>query len=145
MLSSPEEQKRRSPIEVISEWWRACSSNAVAVSEFMCHAEGEVERLAKEMGLSSAELQQLSRLDPDAAALVIHRMAALGVDQKEVSHAVPKILQELKSICTMCENRKLCARDLELHPTDKVWEDYCPNAVTLKVLMSMRGVPRHKW
>ena len=145
MLALNVGRKRRSLVEVISEWWRACSSSVVTLSELVCCAEGEVERLAKDMGLSAAELRKLSRLDPDAANLVLQRMAALDLDQNAVSQTEPKIFQDLQHVCTLCKFRKTCARDLEYSPTDKSWEVYCPNAVTLRVLKAMRRVPQHAW
>jgi hypothetical protein len=135
----------RSPVEVISDWWRDWTQNSSAFSDHTCCAEGEVERLARDMGISASELRKLARLDPNAAALLPRRMAALGLEQNEVSRAEPGTFRDLQRVCTVCENKKQCVRDLGLDPADPAWQGYCPNVATLRALNAMPWAARREW
>lgn len=142
MSALPDGRKRRSPVEVISEWWRAWAGNGTRFSELTCCAEIEVERIAKDVGVSAAELRSLSRLGPGAADLLLRRMAALDLDRKEVSQTEPATFQDLQRVCTLCESHRQCARDLARDSADPEWKDYCPNVATLRMLNAMPWAAR---
>ena len=63
MSALPNAQKRRSPAEVVSQWWQSWTSNAPA-SDLACCAEGEVERIAKDIGMPASEIRWLANLGP---------------------------------------------------------------------------------
>jgi hypothetical protein len=145
MPALPIGRKRRSPIEVISDWWRDWTRNSSAFSDHTCCAEGEVERLARDMGVSASELRKLARLDPNAAALLPRRMAALDLELNEVSREEPGSYHDLQRVCAMCETHKQCARDIARDPADAAWEGYCPNVATLRALNAMPWAARREW
>jgi hypothetical protein len=87
--------------------------------------------------MSASDLRNLAHLDSDAAALLPSRMAALYLDQNEISRAEPGSLQDLQRVCSLCESHKQCARDLGKDPSDDAWEEYCPNVATLKALNAL--------
>ena len=64
MSALPDGRKRRSPVEVISEWWRVWIGNGTRFSELPCCAEPGVERIAKDVGVSAAEPEPLASLVP---------------------------------------------------------------------------------
>jgi hypothetical protein len=129
-------------VEVLVESWRKWTTPASALSDLNCCAEGEVGRMARELGMSASELRSLARQGPDADGLLSQRMAALGLDQNVIVQTEPATLQDLQRLCTMCDSKKQCARDLSRDPTDPEWEDYCPNVGTLKVLDVMQFTSR---
>lgn len=126
--------KRRSLGEVISRWWQLWTSNAPALSVASCCAEGEVERIAKDIGMPASEIRRLANLGPESAELLLHRMKALGIDRKGVAQAQPETFRDLQRVCTLCESHRQCARDLARDSNDPAWEDYCPNVATLRAL-----------
>jgi hypothetical protein len=138
-------QERRSPIEAISRWWRDWMRGGPALSELKCCGEDEVERIAKDVGVSPAELRKLVSRGPDAADLLLRRMAALDLDRNEVSRAEPRTFQDLQRVCSMCESHRRCARDLARHSADPEWQDYCPNASTLMALDALPWAARREW
>jgi hypothetical protein len=139
MSALPVGRKRRSPFEVITDWWRNWTGFDPAFSDLSCCAQDEVDRIARDVGVSAAELRTLARLGPDAADPLLRRMTALGLDEKQVFQTEPRTFQDLQRICSMCDSHKRCAQDLARNLTDPVWEDYCPNAATLKALDAMRA------
>jgi hypothetical protein len=139
MSALPVGRKRRSPFKVISDWWLNWTGFDPAFSDLSCCAQDEVDRIARDVGVSAAELRTLARLGPDAADPLLRRMAALGLDQNEVFQTEPRTFQDLQRICSMCDSHKRCAHDIAQNSADPVWEDYCPNAATLKALNAMRS------
>jgi hypothetical protein len=115
------------------------------LSELKCCGEDEVERMAKDVGVSAAELRKLARRGPEAADFLLRRMAALDLDRNEVSRTEPRTFQDLQRVCTLCESRRRCARDLARVSADTEWESYCPNAATLKVLNALPWAARREW
>lgn len=123
-------QKFRLPIEAFVQWWRerlAAGSDA----ELKYFPDAEVERIAQEAGVSAGELRMLASKGPQSAELLLQRMAALDLDQKEVARIEPQVFHDLQRVCTMCESHGRCIRDLKRDPADPAWKSYCPNVDTL--------------
>lgn len=112
MSSVPVGQKSWSPTKAILQWWRGWTRRSAARLELRCRGEDEVERMAKDVGVSACELRRLASLGPDSADLLLRRMAALDLDRNEVSRTEPRAFQDLQRVCTMCNHHRRCRRDL---------------------------------
>jgi hypothetical protein len=137
MFALPNARKRRSPAEVISQWWQAWTRNGPELAATNCCAEGEVERIARDIGLPASEIRQLASLGPEAADLLLQRMAALELDRKVVAQVEPQTFRDIQRVCTLCESHRQCARDLAQDASDPAWQDYCPNVAALRALSTM--------
>ena len=125
-------------INGISQWlrnWRGSNS-----SLFECCGEDEVARVARDLAMSVPELRKVADHRPEAADLLVRRMIVLNLDRNEVAATAPGAFQDLQRLCTMCESRGRCARDLARDPADGAWEDYCPNAAMLKLLDAVQSL-----
>lgn len=145
MSVQPNEQKRRSALEMVQHWWQQWTSNGPALANPSCSAENEVQRIATDIGMSVAELRELAKLGPKSAELLLRRMTALDLDRKEVAQVQPQTFRDLQRICTLCESHRQCARDLLRDARDPGWEGYCPNVATLKTLNVMPWSSRREW
>jgi hypothetical protein len=145
MWTLPRGQQSWSPIKAISQWWQDWIRAGSALAELKCCGEDEVERLAKDFGMSASELRCLASRGPHSADLLLQRMAALDLDRNEVSQTEPRTFQDLQRVCTMCQSRRRCARDLARNAADPAWEDYCPNAATLMALNALPWRARAEW
>ena len=148
MLTLPMRQKSWSWIEAISRRWSDWVKRRRAVSELSelkCYAEEEIERIAKDVGVSSTAIHKLVSRGSDAANLLLHRMAVLNLDRNEVSRTEPQVFQELNRNCALCDSRRRCMRDLARDSNDPVWEEYCPNAATLLALNALPWMSRREW
>lgn len=105
----------------------------------------EVEQIAQDLGVSSAELYSFARSNAKGDDLLKNRMMALDVDCQEVARLAPEALHDLRRVCTSCSRRKRCARDLAHAPLDPSWKDYCPNVATLLALDAMPWAARSEW
>jgi hypothetical protein len=144
MSALPYAQKRSSLSEIIVGWWQKWTGFNPVYSDISCCVQDDVERIARDVGVSAAELRALAKLGPDSADLLQRRMAALNLDQNEVFQTEPGTLHDLQRICSMCESHKRCGQEIAQSSTDTAWEDYCPNAATLKVLSTMPKVAQRK-
>jgi hypothetical protein len=137
------EQKRRSPVQAALQWCRDWASGSE--SELKCCAEDEIQRVARDTGMSVSELRMLSEKGPHAADLLLKRMDALQLDPREVARMEPATLQDLQRVCSMCNSQRRCTRDLAHDAADPAWQDYCPNAQTLKALNALPWSARSEW
>ncbi len=92
--------------------------------------ESEIERIAKDTGLSVSEFRRLARLGPNAPDLLERRMAALDLNTIEVSATAPQTFHDMQRVCTFCEYQRRCLRDFARDPAIPTWKDCCPNAAT---------------
>ena len=148
MMALPIEQKAKSWIEAISKWWSDCTKRHLTlneITELKCYAEDEIERMANDAGVSVAEIHELISRGPHAANLLLRRMTALDLDRKEVSQTEPAVFRDLQRVCALCDSRRRCVRDLIRDSNDPVWEEYCPNAATLKDLNALPWMSRREW
>ena len=95
---------------------------------------GEWMRSWWERSTALGDLRVLAGRWPDAADLVQRRMAALGIDAAQVDTAEPAVMRDLQRVCSLCDNKRVCAHDLDRAPAGRAWRDYCPNAGTLAAL-----------
>lgn len=101
--------------------------------------DGELDRVAHELGLSADELTALAAKGPHASDLLYDRMQALGVTRADVDRLGWSLIRDLEKTCSCCGDKGQCKADLTAHPDDPVWKDYCPNAVTLDALRRIKG------
>jgi hypothetical protein len=127
----------------MTEWCRDWIAANSRVSELSCCGEYEIERIARDLGMPLSELRKVAEHGPKSADLLERRMKVLNLDRKEV--AALGSLQDLQRVCTMCKNHRKCAQDLGRDPENPVWEDYCPNVATLKMLDAMPWASRREW
>lgn len=135
----------RQMIDGMRQWWRNWRAAGSGFTELACCGAYEVERMAHDLGMPSSELHKIANRGPDAADLLLRRMAELNLDNKELAAAAPGTFQDLQRLCTLCESHRQCTRDIGRDPADKAWEDYCPNVATLKLLDSLPWASRNEW
>jgi hypothetical protein len=62
------------------------------------------------------------------------RMRLLGLDPAAMAQSDPRLLRSLETSCKLCEDKGQCAFDISQNPAHRRWQDYCPNAATLRDL-----------
>jgi hypothetical protein len=104
-----------------------------------------VDRMARDIGVSGAELYELASRGSKSADLLNRRMEVLDLNENEVAQAERATFQDLQRVCSLCDCKKRCARDLARNPDDPVWKDYCSNAQTLTALGALPWTTRQEW
>ncbi len=145
MSNMSDVRPRRGFLDGMKNWWRNWIEARSTVSRLQCCGDPEVARMADELGMSVSELRQVAAQGPDAADLLVRRMAALDLDRNEVAETVPGTFRDLQRLCSLCQSHRKCAQDLKRDPADPEWQEYCPNVATLKLLDSLPWTARSEW
>jgi hypothetical protein len=134
----------QSPIQTLLQWiWDQSRNNTLA--HLQSCAELEVERIARDTGISASDFRALVSLGPNASDLLERRMAALDLDPVEVSKIESQTFRDLQRVCSFCQSHRRCLRDLARDPDKLEWKDYCPNVETLMALDTMPWTSRREW
>ena len=123
-----------------ARWWRNWNGRRKARLDLDCCGAVEVERIARDMGVSGADLSILAGKWPNAADLLYWRMTEVHLDRKEITQREPEVMRDLQRVCTVCGSKRRCEHELAKNPSDPAWQRYCPNAATLSALVAERTV-----
>jgi hypothetical protein len=123
-------------VQRLAKWWRAWVNARNSMAELNGYQGAEMAHIARDLAVSRNELRVLAGKWPDQSALLLRRMDENKTDPTKTE---PQVLRDLQRVCTLCESKRRCERDLASHPSDPVWQDYCPNAGTFKALRTERG------
>ena len=119
------------PLGRLERWWRNWRAREAARQELARCGHNEVAHIARDVGVSSSELQTLAGRWSGSARLLEGRIAALGLEH--IAHSEPEVVRDLQRVCGQCASEKRCERDLK-DERHRAWRDYCPNVVTLDAL-----------
>ncbi len=123
----------------LAHWWRSWNGRRRTMTDLDYCGPAEAERIARDVGVSRADLSILAGKWPDAADLLYWRMNEIKLDRMEVTQADPQVMRDLQRVCTVCGSKRRCEHELTKNPSDPAWEKYCPNATTLSALAAGRA------
>ena len=123
-----------------ARWWQNWNGRRKARLDLDYCGAVEMERIARDMGVSGADLSILAGKWPDAADLLYWRMNEVHLDRKEITQLEPEVMRDLQRVCTVCGSKRRCKHELAKNPSDPDWQRYCPNATTLSALVAERTV-----
>jgi len=117
----------------LARWWRNLRAARMDVDE-LARCGREAGNIARDVGLSTAELYAMAAKRPDAADQLKLRLETLHLDRGALQRGDPVVLRDLERTCSLCGEKRRCERDLARTPDDPAWQSYCPNAHTLQAL-----------
>jgi transcriptional regulator with XRE-family HTH domain len=94
----------------------------------------EFDRIASDLRVSPADLNELVRQGPHAADELPQLLKVLGIDEEALVRTEPLVLRDMKRVCVLCAHKSECDRDLASGVSAKHYEGYCPNAPTIELL-----------
>jgi hypothetical protein len=115
----------------LREWWQRGGLAGID--------REELQRMAREFGMSVPDLEHLVARGPHAADLLHERMRALGIARADVEDVARGLMRDLERTCACCDGKGACEQDLAKRPDDPAWKDYCPNAVSLESVQRAKG------
>ncbi len=118
-----------------ARWWRSRNEVDILTGE-------DLDRIAQDVGLSASDLRTLLRRPDEEDLLLYRRMESLHIDPHDLAWVEAAVLRDMQKVCTMCEARRACLRDLKRDPDDlhdQDWRDYCPNVATLDMLAALKA------
>ena len=139
MSRSAQTGERPGFVRRLAHWWRSRNGRRRAMADFDRCGPAEMERIARDVGVSGADLSILAGKWPDAADRLYWRMNEIKLDRMAVTHADPQVMRDLQRVCTVCGSKWRCEHELANNPSDPAWQKYCPNATTLSALAVERA------
>jgi len=94
----------------------------------------EFDRIASDLRVSPADLNELIRNGPHAADELPKLLKALGIDEKSLARIEPLVLHDMERVCALCHNKRECDRDLAAGTSAERYQGYCLNAPTIEQL-----------
>ena len=133
-------QTRQNPvvdsvIDIFARWLKHRREIAESCN---CDSQ-EFAHIARDLNISTGELDQLVRRGAHAADALPKMMAELHIDQRAVARVEPMVMRDLERVCALCAQKRQCARELAAGTAAQHYGDYCPNASTLKSLVVNPG------
>jgi hypothetical protein len=64
------------------------------------------------------------------------RLTGLGLNPKDIEQQAPQLLAQLQSRCALCAGKRRCLEDMMDFRHPPGWQDYCPNAATIRALLA---------
>lgn len=116
----------------LQSWWRR-------ENDLGSLNEHEIRLVASDLGIAPSDLKDLAARGPAAADLLFERMEVLGLSRIDVAGSAMGLLRDLQINCSRCGAKGICERDLTTRPNKRVWQEYCPNAVTLTSLIKLKA------
>ena len=126
-------------VRQLKHWWHSWRNSRTAIAELGRCGPDEVERVARDVGVTGVELCILAGKWPNSASLLNRRMEYLKLDAADIARVEPLVMRDLRRVCTLCDSKRRCARDMVKNPFDPVWQRYCPNTMTLAALRAQRA------
>ena len=94
----------------------------------------EFDRIANDLRVSPADLNELVRQGPHAADELPQLLKALGINEADLARIEPMILHDMERVCALCQNKRECDRDLAAGTSAEHYQGYCLNAPTIEQL-----------
>ena len=113
-----------------SEWLR----HRRELSEMRHLNAAEFDRIASDLRLSPADLDELVRHGPHAADELPKLLQALGISQDDLARIEPMVLHDMERVCALCGHKRECDHDLAEGASAEHYQEYCLNAPTIEEL-----------
>ena len=146
MRQTAEVSERQGVIGTFAQKWRDWQRRRAATAELDYCGSAERRRIAVDLNMNETELCVLAGRWPDNLDLLRQRLEQLNLDGSDSTQIEPEVVRDLQRTCALCMSKRRCTHDLAKHPADPVWQEYCPNAMTLSALLTeagKRGEPGH--
>ncbi len=117
-------------IEVFGDWLK----HRREVTE-MCQFDGaEFGRIAHDLGITSADLDELVRQGPHKIEELPYLLKTLGIDEHALARAQPLVMRDMERVCALCRHKGECDHDIADGTLAQHYEAYCGNAATIDAL-----------
>lgn len=119
----------------VVSWARKLSVRFGQTSELQKLDPDEINRIARDFGVSVSDLLTLAKSDGHVQELLTQRLAEMGLSEKLLQDRHPKEFGDLNRVCASCASTKRCTNDFLQHKSGH--SDYCPNTDTLEALRAI--------
>jgi hypothetical protein len=126
--------KPHSVVERLTHTFSDWLKHRQELSEIRQLDSSEFDRIAGDLRVSPADLNELVRHGPHAADELPKLLKALGIDEAGLARIEPMVLHDMERVCALCQNKRECDRDLAAGTSADHYQGYCLNAPTIEQL-----------
>jgi Family of unknown function (DUF6455) len=94
----------------------------------------EFAKIARELNVSTADLNTSVHQGPHAADELSKLLTLLGIDRDTLSQTQPLMLRDMTRVCGSCQQKRRCSQDLGTSASAQHYEEYCLNAPAIEEL-----------
>jgi uncharacterized Fe-S radical SAM superfamily protein PflX len=130
-VASPDIQSpvKKTVAALVRQW------KEVATSVHELAAFGQMmENMTQDLRLSPAELRALAAMGTNAAKQLPCFLEALRINIQTLAEQEPLVLRDLQRVCTLCDHKCGCDRDIAAGALATHYQSYCANADTVRAL-----------
>jgi hypothetical protein len=95
---------------------------------------GELERVARELNVTPADLEMLVRQGSQSANEIAYTLTAMGIDETALRRAEPALLRDMEFVCSFCTHKRRCHQELAAGTAATNYVEYCENSDSIDVL-----------
>ena len=95
---------------------------------------GDFDRIASDLRIAPDDLEDLIRHGHHAADELPKMLEQLGINAEALGRAQPLLLRDMERVCSLCDHKGQCDRDLADGTAAENYHGYCGNAATLESL-----------
>jgi hypothetical protein len=110
--------------------WKEVAASARELADF----SQTMATITEDLRLTPTELRTLVAKGADAAKELPCLLDALQISLQKIKEIDPMVLRDLQRVCTLCDHKHPCDRDIAAGTLAKNYDNYCPNAYTVKAL-----------
>lgn len=128
-------------VGAIADWINRYRTSVEAGRDLDHCDRDEVMRMASDLGITPAELHDLSHKGPHSADLLKRMLLALDVNPQAVASADPLVMRDLQRLCVTCDHKTRCAHELAQGGAAAHFHEFCPNAHTIDAVLGAKRMP----
>ena len=130
-------------VEAIAGWVNKYRETLADTGRLSQCSPDEVNQIAKDIGVSVSQLQNIVAKGPGAADLLRKMLVALHVDPDVIAQSDPAVMRDLQRLCAACDHKGRCRHELAAGTAAEHFHDFCPNAYTLDALFEEKTEAHH--
>jgi hypothetical protein len=94
----------------------------------------EFAKIARELNVQPTDLDTFVHQGPHAADELPGLLELLGIDTDLLAKTEPLVLRDMTRVCTSCQHKRRCNRDLAAGTSAQHHAEYCLSASTIEDL-----------
>jgi len=102
----------------------------------------DFDRIANDLRIAPDDLEELVRHGRHAADELPKMLEQLGISTERLGQAQPLLLRDMERVCSLCQHKAKCDRELADGTAAESYHGYCGNASTLESLDRADVAPR---
>ncbi|RZM98407.1 hypothetical protein CWO91_37200 [Bradyrhizobium genosp. SA-3] len=102
----------------------------------------DFNRIASDLRIAPDDLEELVRHGKHAADELPKMLEQFGISAEGLGRAQPLLLRDMERVCSLCNQKGQCDRDLADGTAAENYHGYCGNAATLESLDRADLAPR---